>query len=698
MAESTAKTIPIPNIAKHSDVAVAFSVIFIIIIMLIPLPTMLIDIFLAMSISISLLILLSSMYIKNPLEFSSFPSMLLIVTLFRLSLNVASTRLILLHGDEGTEAAGQVIRSFGNFVVGGNYVIGFVIFIILVIINFVVITKGTVRTSEVAARFTLDAMPGKQMSIDADLNAGIINETEARGRRRRLEEEADFYGHMDGAIRFVRGDAIAGIVIVIVNILGGVLIGIIEHNLPIVEAMQVYTLLTIGDGLVTQIPALIISTAAGIIVTRATSDSNLGRDIARELLFNHKIFIIVSAMLFLMALIPGLPHISFLVLSAIAFSIWYIISEEKKTVFAKEAADTETKKKEAAPPEQVEKLLPLDIMGLEVGYKLIPLVDTAKGGELIERIKSVRRQFALEMGIIVPPLHIKDNLQLDANKYRIMIKGITVASGEVLLGKFLAMNAGAAVGELSGTTTKEPAFGLPAVWIDEVEKDKAQISGYTVVDPATVIVTHVKEVIKRHAHELLGRQDLQKLLENLKKENPKIVEDIFPAILNLGTVQKVLQNLLREEISIRDLVTILETLAEYGQFTKDADTLTEFVRQSLARPISIQYQSADGVIPVAILDKEVEDAVSSSIQRTEHGSYLALDPNISQLILANLNNLVEKFIHINNQPIILTSPKIRVHFKRFIERFIPNVVVLSYNEILPNININRIGVLSIRKK
>lgn len=689
------KTQTLPTFAKNTDIALVVGVIGILVIMLIPLPPIMLDIFLAFSITSGLIILIMSMYMKETLEFSVFPPLLLVITLYRLSLNIASTRLILLHGGEGPGAAGQVILAFGNFVVGGNYVVGGIVFFILVLINFIVITKGSVRTSEVAARFTLDAIPGKQMSIDADLNAGMITDVEAKKRRKKLEQEAEFYGSMDGAIRFVRGDAIAGIIITIINILGGFIIGVFSEGMSIAEAAKVYTLLTIGDGLVAQIPALIISTASGIVVTRASSDVNLGADITRQLLFQPKSFAIASGVLFFFAIMPGLPTFSFLLFSVLTGAIAFLTIQSQK----KDALEVEKEKEKVAKApvaERVETILPLDKMELEVGYELIPLVDAEKDGELLERIKSVRRQFALEFGIIIPPLHIRDNLQLKPSQYAILIKGVEIARGEIMMGLYLAMNPGIEEGsEIRGIPTKEPTFGLPAIWITEEEKGRAQIAGFTVVDVATVITTHLKEIIKTHSHELLGRQEVQALLDNLKETSPKVVEELIPAVLSIGAVVKVLQNLLKEQISIRDLLSILEVLADHGSMVKDTEVLTEYVRQAMSRPITKHFVSDEGALPVITLAQNVEDIISNAIQRTEHGSYLSLDPNFAQKLLVNIKAAYEKVSPIEGQPVILSSPGVRLHLRKLLERFIPNVVVLSHNEIAPNVPIKNIGMVKV---
>ena len=682
-------------VQRPQECLVGLGVVAVLAVMVMPIPPFLLDLFLSFSITFALIILLVSVFMRGPLDFSVFPSLLLIITLIRLSLNVASTRIILLHGSEGTGAAGQVIESFGSFVVGGNFVVGTVIFIILVMINFIVITKGSVRTSEVAARFTLDAIPGKQMSIDADLNAGLINENQARKRRQMLEQEADFYGSMDGAIRFVRGDAIAGILITVVNILGGFGIGVFQQDMEIGEAAQVYTLLTIGDGLVSQLPALVVSTAAGLVVTRAATDKNLPNQLISQLLNQPYAFLIASAILFFFGIIPGLPHFPFFLMSIIAGTIGF---NKFKDTSKKALIDSRKKEEDAkAPtPERVESILPLDIMELEVGYELIPLVDADSNGELLDRIKSVRRQFALEMGFIVPPLHIRDNLQLKSSEYGILIKGVEVSRGSIMTGRLLAMNPGTIEKEIDGIQTTEPTFGLPAVWITTSDKQKAQMAGYTVVDPSTVITTHIKETIKRHASELLGRQETQALIDKFKESNPKVIEELIPDVLSLGKVQKVLQNLLKEQISIRDLRTILEQLADYGPSSKDTDILTEYVRQAMARPITKQFQSADGSLSVMTLDRGVEELIQSSIQRTEVASFLALEPTVAEKLLVKLQEAVEAMSpQIETSPVLLASPGIRHHLRKFIERFIPDLAVLSHSEIIPSVQIKTLKVVDL---
>jgi len=680
---------------RPSELVVAIGVMMVLTVMVMPIPPFVLDILLSFSLTFSIIILLVSIFMLAPLEFSIFPSLLLIVTLLRLSLNVASTRIILLHGNEGPDAAGQVIQSFGSFVVGGNYVVGTVIFIILVLINFIVITKGTVRTSEVAARFTLDAIPGKQMSIDADLNAGIITDQDARARRQKLEREADFYGSMDGAIRFVRGDAIAGILITLINIIGGFSIGVFQQGMEVSEAAQVYTLLTIGDGLVSQLPALVISTAAGLVVTRAASDKNMPMELVSQLLNQPYAFVIASVALFFFGMIPGLPHFPFFLLSVLTGAVAYYRLRDIQTEEAQKLKKLDEEAR-APVPERVESILPLDIMELEVGYELIPLVDADRNGELLERIKSIRRQFALEMGFIVPPLHIRDNLQLKSSDYSIVLKGVEVAHGAVIMGRLLAMNPGDSEKEIEGIKTKEPTFGLPAVWVPASAKQEAQIAGYTVVDPATVITTHIKETIKRHGHELLGRQESQALLDKFKESNPKVVEELIPNLLTLGKVQRVLQNLLKEQISIRDLRTILEQLADFAPTTQDTDVLTEFVRQALSRPITKQYQAADGTLSVMTLDRGIEDIIEGSIQKTETSSFLALEPGVAEKLLARLKASMESIApKLETSPVLLASPAIRLHLRRFTERFLPDLVILSHSEVVPSVQIKTLEVVNI---
>jgi flagellar biosynthesis protein FlhA len=692
MANGSIEAIELGGFRKNSDIYVALALIGVLALMIIPLPAFFLDIFLAANITIALCILLVCLYTKHPLDFSVFPSVLLVTTLFRLALNIASTRLILLHGNEGVEAAGAVIKAFGQFVVGGNYIVGAVIFLILVIINFVVITKGAGRVAEVTARFTLDAMPGKQMAIDADLSSGMITEKDARARRLKIAREADFYGSMDGASKFVRGDAVAGILIVLVNIFGGLIIGIWQQGMPIEAALTNYTLLTIGEGLVAQIPALIISTAAGIIVTRSADENNFGHEITGQFMNYPKAFQVTSGVLFLFAMIPGLPHFAFLLLSLATFLLGKMAREKAQVVEDLAALpDTEASEESLDPASAIR---PLDALELEVGYGLVPMVDASQDGELLERIRSIRRQYAQKLGFVVPPIHIHDNLQLKPYEYNLLIRGARVGGSE-LTGHYLAMDSGAVTLAVQGVKTTEPVFGLPAVWINSDERDNAQMSGYTVVDSTTVVATHISEIIKRYAHELVGRQELQQLLDNVSVSAPKVVEELIPNLLNLGSVLKVVKNLLKEGVSIRDMRTILETLADYAGLTKDPDVLSEFVRQALGRFIVDQYKLEDDSLCLFTLDREVEDIVAESLQPSEQGSYLAIEPNMAQRIISAIRSMADRSNISGSQPVLLASPSIRRHVRKLIERYLPQLAVLSHNEIPQNIKIQSLGVVSI---
>ena len=672
-----------------SSAMLAMSVIGILLVMMVPLPTVVLDILLSLSIIISIVILLMSMYVLKPLDFSAFPSILLIVTLLRLALNVASSRLILMHGHEGTGAAGQVIKAFGTFVVGGNYVVGMIIFCVLVLINFVVITKGATRIAEVAARFTLDAMPGKQMSIDADLNTGLISDTEARNRRRGIENEANFYGAMDGASKFVRGDAVAGIVIVMVNIIGGLIVGVLQQGMPIADAARTYILLTVGDGLVTQVPALIVSTAAGMLVTRTTASAELGEEIKKQVFTQPKAICLSAVMLFTFALIPGMPKISFILVAAVmAFLSYKLFRTADRAQEANEEAP-------AAPlvDSSAELLIPLDPLGLEVGYGLIPLVDTSQGGELLHRIKALRKQLANEMGFIMPAVHIRDNLQLKPNEYSFLLKGMEVARGELVADHSLVIVPDEAGAKISGIPTREPAFGLPAVWIPDRDVENVQARGLVVVDAATVVTTHITEIVKSYVEELLGRQEVQAMIDSLAASYPKIVEDLVPKIVPLGTLQKVLQRLLKERVSIRDLLLIIETLADYIPVTKNIDLLTGYVRQSLARAITRQYQDRDNTIHVIMVSPEIENIISRSVQHTEYESFVSPDPGMVRTFIENTHKLMDRFTSKGIPPIILCSANTRIHFRKIMERFFPSIIVLAHNEITPNINITSLGMV-----
>lgn len=692
MAEQTAS----PNrtqIRGKLHLIIPIGVVGMLIIMVLPMPTVIMDLLISMNITLSIIILLVSMYIRQPVHFSVFPSLLLIITLFRLSLNVASTRLILLNGSEGEGAAGEVIRSFGQFVVGGNYFVGIVVFLVLIAIQYIVINHGATRISEVTARFTLDAMPGKQMAIDADMNAGIINEREARERREQISKEAEFYGSMDGAIRFTSRDSIASVIILSINVIGGFLIGVIQFDMELVEAAQRFTILTIGDGLVTAIPSLLISVAGGIITTRAASESNLGEDVARQLFSNHVPISIGSGFLFFFGLVPGLPFLPFFVLGCATAYIAY----KRKNAVAEETLALERSKVEKAegekPKDKVEGLLKVDLLGIEMGYGLIRYVDASQGGDFLDRIKSIRRQLALELGLVVPPVHITDNLQLNPRQYAILLKGVQIARGELVQDHLLAINPGTAHEEIPGMATVEPAFGLQARWIKAQERERAQLAGYTLVDPATVLATHLTEIIKSQAYELLGRQETKNLLDTVAKTHPKVVEDLVPKILSIGEVQKVFQNLLKERVSIRDAVTVLETLADYGTFTKNTAMLTEYCRQALGRSICRSYQTDDGELPVFTVNPELEKSISDAVVHSEQGSYLAMEPRQAKDVMTRFRKAVETAGG-GGSPVILCSPATRLYVRQLLERFLPNVAVLSHSEIPPSIRVLSLGMVT----
>ena len=674
---------------KFGDIIVAIAVIAIVLLIIIPIPTFLMDLLLTINISLSLIILIIAMYINEPLQFSIFPSLLLIATLFRLSLNISSTRLILGNAD-----AGNVIEAFGNFVIGSNSIVGIIIFLIIVVIQFMVITKGAERVAEVAARFTLDAMPGKQMAIDADLNSGLISEGEAKDRRKKVQKEADFYGAMDGASKFVKGDAIAGIIITIINITAGFAIGMLQKGMEMSKAASIYTNLTVGDGLVSQIPALLISTATGIIVTRAASESNLGTDMIKQLFSQPKALYIASGVLILLAF-TGLPPLPNIILSVLLSFMGYTLQKTiKEAEMDQEAKAQDHEVDEIRKPENVMSLLQVDPIELEFGYGILPLVDANQGGDLLDRLVMIRRQCALDLGIVVPIIRLRDNIQLKPNEYVIKIKGTDVASGEIMFDNYLAMNPGTAEGDLEGIKTVEPAFGLPAVWINESQKEKAEMMGFTVVDPPSIIATHLTEIIKNHSAELLGRQDVQKLLDNIKDTYPALVDEVLPKILSLGEIHKVLTNLLKENVSIRDLVTIMESLADYGVITKDTDMLTEYVRQALSRAITKRFINGKKA-KVITLNQELEQTIIDSVQQTDYGSYISIDPGITQRIAANLMKEVQKLMSIGEQPLILTSPMVRMYFRRIAEGVAPGLVVLSYNELDPSIEVQSIGMVNI---
>lgn len=678
-------------LTKYSDIMVAVGVIMIVVMMIIPLPTWLLSLLIVFNISLALIILLVAMYNEDPLQFSIFPALLLIMTLFRLALNVSSTRLILLEGD-----AGEVIEQFGNFVVGGNPIVGLIVFLILVLIQFIVITKGSERVAEVAARFTLDAMPGKQMAIDADLNAGLINDMEARQRRIDIQRQADFYGAMDGATKFVKGDAIAGIVITLINITGGIIIGTFQLNMGSIGEVAVrFTLLTVGDGLVSQIPALLLSTATGIIVTKAASDANLGSDMVSQILDNPKVLTITGIFLFALAAVPGLPFFPFATIGGFLIYIAYVMRKTVRESIEKDEVDEiEAEVEETKKPENVFNLLNVDTLELELGYGLIPLVDANQGGDLLDRVILIRRQIAIELGIVVPPVRIRDNMQLEPNKYLIKLKGVVMAEGELLLDRLLAMNPGEEL-QLAGIETLEPAFGLPALWIEEKDREEAEISGCTVVDPPSVLSTHLTEFIKNHATEIISRQDVQNIINHVKETSPSVVDEVIPRLLSLSEVHRIIVNLLSERVPVRDMVTIFEAIGDYSGVTKDLDILTEYVRQSISRQIINSYIE-NNTLNVITLSPETEKIIRNSVQETDGGNYLALEPRQAQSVANELSAIIEKNAVMGLQPAVLTPPIIRLYFRRLIERNFPSIPVLSYNEIPQNVNIEVVGTVNLK--
>ncbi len=673
---------------KLGDISVAVIVVFIVLIIILPLPSGILDIFLALNISVSVVLLLNAVYTKSALEMSIFPSLLLITTLFRLSLNITAAKLILSDGEPG-----EVIESFGNFVARGSPVVGFIIYLIIMIVQFMVITKGSERVAEVAARFTLDAMPGKQMAIDADLNAGLISEVEAKQRRSTIQREADFYGAMDGASKFVKGDAIAGILITFINIIGGLIVGMVIRSEELSVALAKYTILTIGDGLVSQIPALMISTATGIIVTRAASDSNLSTDLLKQMFTNPRVLFIAAGLCCVLALF--LPTIPFLVLAGILIFVGYSMSkQQKKAIKEEEVLVQENEVEEIRKPENVVSLLQVDPIELEFGYGIIPLADVNQGGDLLDRVVMIRRQLALELGMIVPIIRLRDNIQLNPNEYLIKIKGVEIAKGELILDHYMAMNPGMVEEEIEGIKTTEPAFGLPATWINETQRDRAEMLGYTVVDPPSIIATHLTEIVKKFAQELTGRQEVQTLIDNVKQNYPAIVDELVPKVMTVGEIQKVLTNLLKEGVSIRDMVTIMETLADYAPVSHDPDILTEYVRQALGRAISKKFIN-DSKTSVITLDPKLEQVIMDSVQKTEHGTYITLEPGTSNNILSSLSKQVQKLSQLGQQPIVLASPIVRLYFKRLSEQSVPGLVVLSYNELDPSVEVQSVGMVSI---
>ncbi len=682
----------IGRLLGQTDVLLAAGIIVIVGMMIIPLPPALLDLLLTVNIAASVIILLVAVYTDEPLKFSVFPSLLLVTTLFRLALNVSTSRLILLQAD-----AGSVVDSFGHFVVGGNLVVGIVVFLILVVIQFVVITNGAGRVAEVAARFTLDAMPGKQMAIDADLNAGLIDENQARERRKAIGQEADFYGAMDGASKFVKGDAIAGIVIIIVNIIGGLSIGVFQQGTGASEALNRYATLTVGDGLVSQLPALLISTATGIIVTRAAGETNLGSQMFSQMTVQARPLYVAGAMLAVFGMMPGLPKLPFFMVAGISAGGGYLITRSQKAeqLAALAAIPIAEPEPEQLGPQQVIQMMNIDPLEVEVGYGLIPIVDEQAGGGLLRRITMIRRQLALELGIVLPTVRVRDNLQHAPNAYVVKLRGVEIARGTLQPGQFLAMDPGTAEGDIPGIETHEPAFGLPARWITPAYRERAELLGYTVVDPESVLATHLTELVKRFAPDLLSRQDTQNLLENLRGEYPALVEDLVPATLTVGEVQEVLQNLLAERVSIRDLVTICETLATQGRVTRDIDLLTEYARASLARQVSRQYADESGTLHVITVGARTEDEIASSIQQSDHGSQVAMAPWQVQRLIGVVSTEVERVAASGRDPIILCSSRIRLAFRRLLERRLPNVVVLSFAEVTPQTAVEAVGNIEV---
>jgi flagellar biosynthesis protein FlhA len=673
------------RIAEYKDVLVAGLVVAIVMIIVIPIPPGLLDLLLSLSLTFSLLVLLTTMFTTHPLQFSVFPSLLLVATLFRLALNIASTRLILSQA-----SAGKVIEAFGGFVVGGNYVVGLVIFAIITVIQFVVITNGAGRVAEVAARFTLDALPGKQMSIDADLNTGLITEEEAKARRRELQREADFYGAMDGASKFVRGDAIAGLIITLINIVGGLAIGMGQLGFSFQEAVSRYTVLTVGDGLVSQIPALLISTATGILVTRAGAAANLGRELSKQVLAFPQVLGLASVLLAILGFIPAMPSLPFFIMAVATAYGAYILAKEER--FGEVRPGEEPVAVRRREPENVLPLFQVEPLEVEIGYNLISLADEAQGGDLLDRLAAVRRQCATDLGIYVRPIRVRDNLRLPPNGYVFKLRGVEAVRGELLPGHYLAMAPPGVTAEIRGIPTKEPTFGLPAWWISEAERGPAESAGYTVVDAGTVLITHLTEFIKRHAHELLGRQEVRELLDTVKETNPALVEELVPGLLSLGEVQKVLQNLLREQVPIRDLVSILEALADHAPRSRDPDYLTEMARQALRRTLTRLYAPEGRLVPITLHPK-VEEMIAESVQPTQQGNYPLLSPEQTRRLFDRLGNLVEEAVRRNLQPVILVSSRIRLPFRRLVERFLPGLAVISVAELLPELEIEPLGMV-----
>ncbi|EMU53483.1 flagellar biosynthesis protein FlhA [Clostridium butyricum 60E.3] len=680
------------DIKSNLDVVIAFGVIGIVLMIIIPLPKIMLDLLLALNITISIVIILITMFTTNVLQLSVFPTLLLVTTLFRLGLNISSTRLILTEADAGT-----IVSAFGDFVIRGNYVVGIIIFLIIVVIQFMVITNGAGRVSEVSARFTLDAMPGKQMSIDADLNSGMIDDAMAKKRRQDLQAEADFYGAMDGASKFVKGDAIAGIIVTIINIIGGIIIGVMFNGMDAGTAAQTYTKLTVGDGLVSQVPALLISTASGILVTRSGNDETFGDTVSNQLTAFPVATGIASAVMLFLGLVPNMPKIPFFVAAVAMGGLTYLLYKEDAAKQVEEVIteEEEIMQQERKEPENVMNLISVEAMEVEIGYGLIPLADESSGGDLLQRIASVRRQCAIEMGIVVQPIRIRDNLQLKTNEYIIKIRGTKVVSSELMPSMLLCMDPTGENSDLPGIKTIEPTFGLPAVWINKDQREDAEIKGLTVVDPTTVMVTHLTETIKNHSYELLGRQEVKLIVDNAKEKYSAVVEELIPDLLTIGELQKVLQNLLREKVPIKDIVTIMESLADNARNTRDLEVLTEYVRFSLSRTICNTVVDENRTINVVTLDPVIEDIVANNIQKSVQGSFPTVDPDTTTKILGAIKDTVESVYFYNNQPIILVSPNIRPVFRKLIEMVFPQIMIISLNEVPNDVQINSEGVVRI---
>jgi flagellar biosynthesis protein FlhA len=675
-------------IGKYSDIILAFIVAMVISLLIIPIPTPFMDALIIANLILAVTILLVSMYNSEPLQFSMFPTLLLVLTLFRLGLYISTTRSILSAG-----SAGNVVDAFGSIIIGDNFVVGIIIFLILFATQFIVITSGTTRISEVTARFTLDAMPGKQMAIDADLNSGIITEEEAKIRRRNVQREADFYGAMDGASKFVRGDATASIIIAVVNLLGGFIIGATQQGMDIMTSLQTFGRIAIGAGLAIQIPTILLSTASGIIVTRVASDADLGTDLSKQLFQQPRAILIASLLIFAFGFVPGLPKIPFFLMAILGLTLFYFLNRMKSAEVIPE--ETEQDEEHVASPEDLISSLQIDPIELEIGYGLIPLVDPDQGGEILDRITLMRRQTAMDLGYVVPPIRIRDNIQIPSNDYRIKIKGVDIARGQGMVGQLLAIDSGMTSGPIAGTETKEPAFGLRAYWIFPERREAAEVSGYTVVDPTSAIITHLSEITKRYAHELISRQDVQQLLDNTKETYPVVVEELVPNMLTVGEIQQVLQRLLEERIPVRDLVTILESLGDHARSTKNIDILTEYVRQSLGRTICRQNQVMDGSIDVVAIDPLIEKEIAESVEYTDQGIVTSLDPSTSQMILNQLSQTLEQALSQGRSPVVVCSASIRRPFRKIIERKLPNIAVLSYNEIAPEFELQSVGMVSL---